>query len=204
MKRGQSASTIILLLFIVGWVIFRSTVPRVLDRSLGQVVIEFMPVFIAGALALFIHFSNPRQRLGVALTFIAPGVGHWFLGHRSRALFFAGLIVPTFLLGMALAGFTNVSPFDRHPIWGIAQLPGGLLSVAAWLATSPLKISADNPYYQVGCLFTGSACLLNILVMCDIWDLEEVKPAPGEAAAPAAGRSGPASPAAPVPAGRAP
>jgi hypothetical protein len=140
--------------------------------SLGELLLKMGPVLVAGAIAYFIYASNPRQRTSVFLAWLVPGLGHWWAGHRSRAMYFAACLIPTFFIGLILADFRNISPFDRHPIWGLAQLPGGLLTALTWLATNTLK-GVDNPAYHVGCLYTGSACLLNIIAMCDVWDLTE-------------------------------
>jgi hypothetical protein len=139
--------------------------------TFSETILELLPVFVAAGVAYFLWKSNPRQRIAVLLTWAFPGAGHWWLGHKTRAKFLALCLVSTFLAGMALAGFLNVSPFDRHPIWKLAQAPGGLMAVVAWLATMSLKVTSANDYYLIGCLYSGSACLLNLIAMCDVWDL---------------------------------
>ena len=161
--------------------------------SVSELILNLVPVLIAAAVAYFVWKSNRRQRIGILLGWLFPGAGHWWLGHKDRAKFFAALLVPTFLAGMAIAGFLNVSPSDRHPIWGLAQIPGGLMTLIAWGATLSMEVTQHNDYYFVGCLYTGSACLLNLIALCDIWDLGEDEadaasrvapaPTPGEEAA---------------------
>ena len=162
--------------------------------AFSETVLKLAPVLIAAAVAYFIKVSNRRQRLAVLFTWLFPGAGHFWLGHKTRGRFVAACIVPMFLTGLVLAGFLNVSPMDRHPVWGLAQAPGGLLTLVAWLATLSLKVTSANDYYLVGSLYTGSACLLNLVVMCDVWDLAgqakepaDAAPAAAAAAAPAAG-----------------
>lgn len=138
---------------------------------MAKLLINLIPVFVVAGVVWFFKTSNRRQRIAVGLTLLVPGLGHRYLGLRSRALLFGGIIIPLFLLGLVLADFCNVSPFDRHPIWGIAQIPGGLMTLIAWLSTMSLELGGENPYYQVGCLYTGTACLLNVLSACDAWDL---------------------------------
>lgn len=145
-----------------------------------------------GALLLlrFVATSTPRQRLAVLLGWVLPGAGHVYLGLRRRGLVLGGLILLTFLAGMALADFRNVSPFDRHPIWGIAHAFGGVMAGVAALLTKDLLILRDSPYYQVGSLYSGVACLLNVLAMIDAWDLAPTTarrtPAPVDAPPPGA------------------
>lgn len=156
--------------------------------TFSELIVNLVPVLIVAAVAYFVWKSNRRQRIGVLLGWLFPGAGHWYLGHKDRAKFFAGLLVPTFIVGMIIAGFVNVSPTERHPIWGLAQLPGGLLTLVAWLSTMSLKVTSQNDYFLIGCLYTGSACLLNLIALCDVWDLgegEEETGARDETAAPA-------------------
>ena len=141
--------------------------------TFSELILNLVPVLIAAAVAYFVWKSNRRQRTAVLIGWLFPGAGHWYLGHKDRARFFAGLLVPIFLIGLAISGFAAVSPTDRHPIWGLAQMPGGLLTLVAWLATMGVKVTSTSDLYGIGCLYTGSACLLNLIALCDVWDLGE-------------------------------
>ena len=136
-----------------------------------KLLFNLAPIVLVAGVVYLVARSNPRQRIAVGLGFAFPGAGHFYIGRKDRALAFAGIIVPLFLIGLILANFRCVSPFDRHPVWGLAQIPGGLMSGLTWLATSTLKIETENAYYNIGCLYAGTACLLNILALCDVWDL---------------------------------
>ena len=139
---------------------------------LGQLARYLAPPLIV--IALVWASSRPKTRL-------FPGLGHFYLGHTRRGVYLATLIVATFVAGMILADWRNVSPFDRHPIWGIAHSFGGLMSLAATIATRHLMIVRENPYYATGCLYSGVAALLNVLAMIDAWDLAAKEPAPKSA-----------------------
>ena len=139
--------------------------------NIGKIVVDNLWIIVAIAVALLVYRSNPRQRIAVLLALLVPGLGHWWIKEKRRGLVFAGITVGLFLTGMVLAGFANVSPFDRHPIWGMAQIPGGLLTLVAALATSGVKIIEQSNLYTMGCLYTGVGCLINILAACDVWDL---------------------------------
>lgn len=171
MKRGSVNAAIIPALFAVGWVVFRLSMKRQPGASLGQLLVEFFPVIVAGGVALFLATSNARQQRGILLGLLLPGLGHLKSGFRSRGLFFLGCVVSLFVVGLLLGRFANVSPLDRHPIWGIAQAPAGLLTALVAFATRSVMIVGDNPYYQIGCLYTGVAGLLNVVALCDLWDL---------------------------------
>ena len=150
--------------------------------TIGQIIVRYAWILAIAGLAFFVHKSTPRQRTAVGLAWLFPGLGHLWLGQRNRALVFGGIILLLYVSGMIMADFRNVSPFDRHPIWGLAQAPTAVPTLLAWLVTGPLldlKIWTVNPYYAIGCLYTGTAGLLNILAMCDVWDLAgEKRPAP--------------------------
>ena len=129
-------------------------------------------LFVAGAL-YFLAVSDRNQRLPILLGWLVPGLGHWKAGLRTRGLFFGIPLVTLFLVGLVLSDFRCVSPFDRHPIWALTQIPGGALTIVTAALTSALKIVSDNPYYQAGCLYVAVACLLNLVALCDLYDMTE-------------------------------
>jgi hypothetical protein len=109
----------------------------------------------------------------VLLGWILPGLGHWIVGQKRRALFFAIQIIALFVLGLVLSDFRCISPLDRHPVWALTQIPGGALTLVTAVLTAGLDIERDNPLYQVGCLYVGVACLLNLVALCDLYDVTE-------------------------------
>lgn len=127
-------------------------------------------VLAAVFVAWFIIEAKPRVRVAVLLAFLFPGAGHLYLGRRPRAFFLGGMVLATFLAGMAIADFRNIS-LDRHPVWALAHAFGGLMSAIAGLSTRNLMIEGSDPLYPVGCLYSGVACLMNMLVMIDAYDL---------------------------------
>ena len=98
----------------------------------------------------------------------APG-----LAAAAEARSFGVQIFALFLAGLVLSDFRCVSPFDRHPIWGITQIPGGILTLVTAALTSGLTIQRDNAFYPAGCLYVSVACLLNLVALCDVYDLTE-------------------------------
>lgn len=156
--------------------------------AIGKYALLLGPYIAALAILAIVLRSKPKQRIALGLAFALPGLGHYWLGERRRGLAFAALIVPTFFVGLILSEFASVSPFDRHPLWGLAQIPGGLLTLLTWLATLGQRIDQYDSIYQVGSLYVGSACLLNILAMCDAWDLADDR-LPAQAATPTSAES---------------
>ncbi|MFT7617743.1 MAG: TM2 domain-containing membrane protein YozV [Planctomycetota bacterium] len=120
--------------------------------------------------------ADRRQRTAVLLGWLIPGAGQFYLGEKARGLFLGFLVIGVFFAGMVIADFRNISPFERHPIWGIAHLFGGIMTGIAAFATKGLMIVRDNPLYTVGCLYSGVGALMNVLVMIDAYDLASKKP----------------------------
>ena len=132
-------------------------------------------IIIAGGRRFF-QVNSKQQALTLGAAWFFPGAGHFMLGQKKRALFLGGIVVTLFLLGLIFGGFRNISPFDRHPIWGIAHLFGGGMSGIAAAATHGLTLDAEVPNYSIGCLYSAAACLLNILLTVDVFDLLHKKP----------------------------
>lgn len=128
-------------------------------------------LIIAVLLGHFVVRSTNRERLAVLCGWLFPGFGHVVLGRWRRGAFFAALLVLLFLAGMILAGFRNISPLDRHPIWAIAHVFGGLLAEGAALATRNFIKTQPLRFYEIGCLYSAVATLLNVLATLDAYDL---------------------------------
>ena len=136
--------------------------------NLAELFLQARPVLLALAIVLTVIYSTKRQRIAVLLAWLFPGLGHLWLGEKRRGLLFMVVLVTIFLAGLALGGFDTVSPFDRHPIWAMAQIPGGLMMLFGWLVSGKVEITQ---VYNIACLYTATACLLNLVAMCDVWDL---------------------------------
>ncbi len=135
----------------------------------NPILIIAVPLVVVLALRFFTTTSGLERRT-VILGWLIPGAGHFLVGQRKRGLILGALVLFTFLAGMVLADFRNISPFDRHPIWAVAHLFGGLISTVAAFLTRHLYIERINPLYDVGCLYSGVAALLNIIVVVDAYD----------------------------------
>jgi hypothetical protein len=102
----------------------------------------------------------------VLLGWIFPGLGHAAAGRPARGLYFATIVLATYLGGLWLTDFRAVS-WDREPVWFYAQaLAGAPTAVAAWW-TRDLEIVRRVPTFDVGILYTAVAALLNAIVVAD-------------------------------------
>jgi hypothetical protein len=107
--------------------------------------------------------------LPVLCAWLVPGAGHLTIGRLWPGIFMFAAILPLFVAGLALAGFENVSP-ERHPIWFYAiHVWGGALTAAATFLTRDVRLTEPPVDQGVGELFTGVACLLNLIAAVDVW-----------------------------------
>ncbi len=116
-----------------------------------------------------------------------PGLGHWLLGKRVRAVVFAALVVASFTTGVLLDGELAV-PQQRSPLswlFAFGALGNGILYLGRLLWVNGLDgvFSAGFPYglqgggdpvaagffYGKTFLYTGG--LMNLLVVLDVHDI---------------------------------
>jgi hypothetical protein len=116
---------------------------------------------------------NTKTRNGwvaLLLTWIAPGLGHLYLGQRSKAILLFSVITFIYVFGMVLSRFLNVS-LERHGIYFAAQIFYGGATLIAEALTRNLRWTQFNSLHDVGLLYTSVAGLLNIIVMVDIYEI---------------------------------
>ena len=122
----------------------------------------------------------------MAAAWLLPGLGHWLLGRRGKALLYFGVITFTFLFGMWLSDFRNVRTDDDFQLYFLGEaLCGGLAFPARWL-TRGLELVHAQPRLDVGLLFSTVAGIMNVCVIVDVYETARPRPA---AAAPAGGPS---------------
>jgi hypothetical protein len=121
---------------------------------------------------------NPAQpklatlvRLCVA-AWVVPGLGHFLLGKRWRALILFTAIVTMFLMGIAMQGefFTTSSGSYLQTLGYYGELCVGLAMPAArffgYAGGNPLFVSAD-----FGTAYLVAAGMLNTLSIFDAYDI---------------------------------
>jgi hypothetical protein len=117
-----------------------------------------------------------NKPLALSLTWLVPGLGHWALGSRRRAVLYGAVILAALAAGMAMRG----------RLYGPA--PGDFVS---WLATAAnaglgalyfaLKLLAgydgavEHPLSEYGTIFILSAGLMNWLLLLETEELLKEK-----------------------------
>lgn len=120
------------------------------------------------------------------LAWLVPGLGHWLLGKRTRAIVFAVVIFSAFVTGVLLDGEIG-TPKPQSPFsWlaAFACLGNGILSIVrlAWL-NGVGGLLTGLPYglqgggspsaagFAYGNTFLYTAGLMNLLAVLDVSDI---------------------------------
>ncbi|MBM4016283.1 MAG: hypothetical protein FJ293_15145 [Planctomycetes bacterium] len=127
------------------------------------------------------RYSPVTVLICMVATWLLPGLGHWLLGRRGKALLYAITLSLTFLIGLVLAEFRAVRTDEDFRLYLFGE---GLFGLAAfptlWL-TEGLELAADYPRLEVGRLFCTVAGIMNVCVIVDVFETAY----PRAAAAPA-------------------
>lgn len=110
--------------------------------------------------------SAERTVLGLLAAWAVPGLGHWIIGRRSKAILFFATITTCFVLGVILAHGRNLS-YERDAVYFLAYMFNAGETALGWLLTRGLELTHEIPYLQLGFLYTAVACLLNLVAMMD-------------------------------------
>ena len=106
------------------------------------------------------------------LAFLLPGLGHFFLGRRTKGFIFLGCLLALFLMGVVMESRLQLYLGFEDPLallFSLAQMAMG----APYFAARALGYDAGNlraVTYEYGNTFTAVAGLLNILVILDAYD----------------------------------
>jgi len=126
----------------------------------------------------------------LAVAWLVPGLGHWILGKRTRAMVFAAVILSSFITGVLLNGELG-TPKPGNPFsWlaAFACLGNGVFYIARllWLngvggllAGLPFALQGGgNPAaagFAYGNTFLYTAGLMNLLTVLDVSDIARGK-----------------------------
>lgn len=118
-----------------------------------------------------------RAPLAGFLAWLVPGLGHIYLGHRTRGLILLVTITATFWSGVAIGGVAGTVNRQQRKLWFVAQIGAGSHTLVAAAMTErvlPTLPSRHGKVYlgnwsaaEVGVHYTGVAGLLNLLVIID-------------------------------------
>lgn len=116
--------------------------------------------------------------LGAILAWLVPGLGHWWIGERKRAVIFFIVISVTFWGGIAVGGVRSAVTAKENGLWIAAQLCTGPQSLFALSVSRNLEDEAKRdpskqfkapwPAGDIGVVYAGVAGLLNLLVILDV------------------------------------
>ena len=111
--------------------------------------------------------------VAIALAWLIPGLGHYYLGRRRTAAAFAVIVVLTFVAGLSFQG-RLYSIEQGQPLTILATFAvrgAGLLNIAARLFTENPGGSILSVTYEYGCAYLLTAGLMNLLLILDAWDI---------------------------------
>ncbi|HMF07900.1 MAG TPA: DUF6677 family protein [Thermoanaerobaculia bacterium] len=111
--------------------------------------------------------------IAVALAWVFPGLGHYYLGRRGRALLYAALVTLMFLFGLSFQG-RLYSPEEGAPLTLLATFAvfgSGLLNIAGRLLVENPRGVILAVTYEYGCAFLLTAGLMNLLLVLDVYDI---------------------------------
>ena len=111
--------------------------------------------------------------IAVALAWVFPGLGHYYLGRRGRALLYAALVTLMFLFGLSFQG-RLYSPEEGAPLTLLATFAvfgSGLLNIAGRLLVENPRGAILAVTYEYGCAFLLTAGLMNLLLVLDVYDI---------------------------------
>ncbi|UCF66191.1 MAG: hypothetical protein JSV80_10350 [Acidobacteriota bacterium] len=138
-----------------------------------------------------------RGLLAMALAWLFPGAGHWYVGARHRAFVFAALVLLTVGLGLACDGNLAVVDGARAPVLTTLQAAGnlalgpvdpllrtGLYGMPIYRAGPQARMSEPRTralehrrersfrlFSAYGSAYLIAAGLMNLLLILDAWDL---------------------------------
>ncbi len=108
----------------------------------------------------------------VGLTWLVPGLGHFFQGRRLRGAVVFLLLVGFFAWGTWLAEGSNLSR-ERHFYYWSGQFLAGLPAMVSEFLSGRPRVTGEMPLGDVGLLFACMAGLLNVLAMLDVCGVAE-------------------------------
>ena len=110
-----------------------------------------------------------RALFAAAAAWVCPGLGHVVIGRPSKALFFGGLVLGVFGLGLLLGEGAAVST-ERFPLHWYGQMFAGVpaLLADALLGSQPTGHTIDR--LELGVVFTTVAGIMNVVVMVDAYE----------------------------------
>jgi hypothetical protein len=73
------------------------------------------------------------------LAWVLPGLGHWYLGHRVRAITIMVVMALTFWCGVAIGGVKSTVDPEENRLWFLAQMCAGSHTIVAAIWSGQLE-----------------------------------------------------------------
>ncbi len=117
--------------------------------------------------------AGRRPLVAVALAWLFPGLGHYYLGRRKTALAFALIVTATFLAGLSFQGrlYTVEAGQPLSILATFAVFGTGLLNLTARLVSENPAGTILAVTYEYGCAYLLTAGLMNLLLVLDAYDI---------------------------------
>lgn len=114
--------------------------------------------------------------LATVLAWLVPGLGHFYLGRRGRALLFFLLVVVCLWVGTSLQG-NLYRPLPGQPLTLLATLGAMGMGIPYFALRYGAGYAGDivGAGYEYGTAFLLTAGLMNWLLMLDAWDISRGK-----------------------------
>lgn len=118
------------------------------------------------------ELNRKKTAVYMFLAWLFPGLGHFMLGYRKKALVLGGIILFMFIYGLLMRGQVY-TPMDANILfkWGsLVELGMGPLYII--LAATPFASGLVKSYtFEFGTSFMLTAAILNYFAMIDIVDI---------------------------------
>jgi hypothetical protein len=86
-----------------------------------------------------VQSASKSSSIAGLLAWIFPGLGHWYLGHRARAIIITVVIAITFWTGVAIGGVKSTIDPQENRIWFLAQVCAGTHTIVAAIWSGQLE-----------------------------------------------------------------
>jgi hypothetical protein len=99
-----------------------------------------------------------------------PGLGHWLLGRRGKAVYLGGLVLGAFGAGLLLGeGFSVASAKFPYHWWGQLGAAGPALLADRLLGLRAQAHTIDR--LELGVVFTTVAGIMNVVAVVDAYTI---------------------------------
>lgn len=118
---------------------------------------------------------NKRSILAMALAWLLPGAGHFYLGRRRRAAVFFAIVISMFVIGLSIDGNLYTLRESGRALLRILASLGTMGAGAIYFIARSLGPHGDvtSITYEYGTTFTLTAGLMNLLLVLDCFDIAE-------------------------------